>query len=188
MNSNNASHWREVQFEPEQWSNTPQSASLWPNDPPDPEAERRLRTAQEIALLLHAVMVTALTPRQRQIMELYYLEDRTQVEIATALGIAQATVSQHLTGKRRGRSRVGGAFRKIRKAIHKAAKRRRQPDNRYAQIIKTLDQLLDHTLTHRRAKSLLDTLARADPPPPATSDRMRRKSEVHPQKCLYSPP
>lgn len=162
MNTN-APSWREVQFEPNQWANIPQSAGLWANNPLDEATELRLRTAEEIALILHAVMVTALTQRQRQIMELYYLEDRTQVEIATALGISQATVSQHLTGKRRCRARVGGAFRKIRKAIHKAAKRRAHPDRRFTQIIQTLDHLLDHSITHRRARSLLDALVTCTP-------------------------
>lgn len=152
-------HWREVQLEPEKWSKIPQSASIWPNDPPDSDAEQRLRTAEEIGLILHAVMVKALTLRQRHVLDLYYLENRTQVEIATALGITQTTVSQHLTGKRRGKTRVGGAFRKIRKAIHKAAKRRTHLDTRYTQIIHTLDQLLDHSLTHRRARALMTALA-----------------------------
>ena len=163
MNTHNDASWREVQFGPHQWANIPQSAGLWPNPPSDQATELRLRTAEEIALILHAVMVTALTQRQRQVMELYYLEDRTQVEIATALGISQATVSQHLTGKRRGSTRVGGAFRKIRKAIHKAAKRRTHPDTRFTQIIRTLDNLLDRSITHRRARSLLEALARSTP-------------------------
>jgi len=162
MKTHDESNWRDVQFQPQQWANIPQSAGLWGKAPPDQEAELRNRTAEELALLLHAVLVTALTPRQRQVMELYYLEDRTQVEIATSLGISQATVSQHLTGKSRGLTRVGGAFRKIRKTIHKAAKRRKQPDARYTQLIRTLDQLLDGSITHRRARTLLDTLAKAD--------------------------
>ncbi|MCX6996612.1 MAG: sigma-70 family RNA polymerase sigma factor [Kiritimatiellaeota bacterium] len=161
MNQHDDPHWREVQFEPQQWAKIPQSAGLWATDAPDQESELRHRTSEEIALIIHAVMVTALTPRQRKVMELYYLEEHTQVEIATALGISQATVSQHLTGKRRGRTRVGGAFRKIRKAIHKAAKRHAHPDTRYIQIIQTLDQMLDRSLTHRRARTLLDALARS---------------------------
>ena len=102
-------------------------------------------------------------PRSKGFSSEVYLEGRNQVEIATALGISQATISQHLTGKRRGSARVGGAFRKIRKAIHKAAKRRAYPDTRFTQIIRTLDDLLDHSITHRRARSLLDTLARSTP-------------------------
>jgi len=176
MYKHNDVSWREVQFEPHQWANIPQSASLWPNPPSDQATELRLRTAEEIALILHAVMVTALTQRQRQIMELYYLEDRTQVEIATTLGISQATISQHLTGKRRGSARVGGAFRKIRKTIHKAAKRRAHPDTRFTQIIRTLDDLLDHSITHRRARSLLDTLARSTPQDSGPSSEKIKKN------------
>lgn len=176
MKKHDAPHWREVQFHPRHWDNIPQSASLWENGPPDQAAEIRLRTAEELALLLHAVLVTALTPRQRQVMELYYLEDRTQVEIATSLGISQATVSQHLTGKSRGPSRVGGAFRKIRKAIHKAATRRIKQDGRYNQLIKTLDQLLDGSLTHRRARTLFDALTKDDSPRGPKPPRKKKKS------------
>jgi predicted transcriptional regulator len=115
-----------------------------------------------MTLILQAVLISALTPRQRQVLELYLLDNRTQVEIAEALGLTQVTVSQHLTGKRRGGSRVGGAFRKIRKAIHKAAARRKHSDTRSAQIINAMDQLLDQSLTHRRARALLDALARPE--------------------------
>jgi RNA polymerase sigma factor (sigma-70 family) len=95
MNENHASTWREVQFNQQQWEKIPASAALWPNEALDQAAEIRLQTEAEIALTLQAVMVTALTKRQRQVLELYYLEDRTQVEIANAMGISQATVSQH---------------------------------------------------------------------------------------------
>ena len=159
MNDQNEVHWQEVQLEPQHWANIPQSAGLWHVDQPDDATESRLRLAEEMTLILHTVLLTALTPRQRQVIELYFLENHTQIEIATALGLTQATVSQHLSGKRRGLSRVGGAFRKIRKAIHKLAARRKHTDTRYAQIIHTMDQLLDRSLTHRRARILLDALA-----------------------------
>jgi DNA-directed RNA polymerase specialized sigma24 family protein len=158
-----APHWRDVQYKPEKWANTPESAGLWSGVSPEEATDRRLRTADEIDLLLKAILLTALTPRQQQVMELYYYEARTQVEIATTLGITQQTVSQHLSGKSRGKSHVGGAFRKIRKAIHKATRRRGLADTRYNQIIQTLDQLLDNSITHRRARNLIETLARTDP-------------------------
>jgi len=160
MNSNNDDGpWRETQFTPEQWACVPSTANPWHIPEPDPGADDRLRTAEEIALVLHAIMVTALTQRQRQVMELYYLEGKTQVEVATALGITQATVSQHLKGKRRGRTHVGGAFRKIRKAIHRAAARHVGGGGRYAEIITALDTLLDSSITRRRARNVIDTLA-----------------------------
>jgi DNA-directed RNA polymerase specialized sigma24 family protein len=158
-----AAHWRDVQFEPEQWANIPESAGLWSGVSPDEATDRRLRTGEEIGLILKAVMLTALTPRQQRVLELYYYEAHTQIEIATALGITQQNVSQHLAGKFRGQSRVGGAFNKIRKAIQKAAKRRGLDDTRYRQIIQTLDQLLSKSITHRRAGILLVALARTDP-------------------------
>ena len=159
MTKYNDVYWRDVQLEPHHWDNIPQSAGLWHNDRLDDAAESRLRLAEEMTLIMQAVLISSLTPRQRQVLELYFLENRTQVEIAEALGLTQATVSQHLSGKRRGEASVGGAFRKIRKAIHKLAARRKHPDTRYAQIIHTMDQLLDRSLTHRRARTLLDALA-----------------------------
>ncbi len=163
MNKPDALPWREVQFDPDQWASIPESAGLWSGVSQDEATDRRLRTAEEIGLILKAVMLTALTQRQQRVLELYYYEAHTQVEIATALGITQQTVSQHLAGKFRGHARVGGAFRKIRKAIQKAAKRRGLDDTRYKQIIQTLDQLLNKSITHRRAGILLVALARTDP-------------------------
>ena len=159
MSDQHDGNWRETYFTPDQWACVPATASPWHDLQFDHAADERLRTAEEIALVLHAFMVSALTPRQRQVMELYYLENRTQVEVATALGISQATVSQHLTGKRRGRVRVGGAFHKIRKAIHKAAGRHDSDKTRYGEIIRALNTLLDASLTRRRARKVIDALA-----------------------------
>ena len=158
MNKYNDLYWRDVQLEPQHWDNIPQSAGLWHDDRLDDAAESRLRLAEEMTLILQAVLISALTPRQRQVLELYFLENRTQVEIAEALGLTQATVSQHLSGKRRGPAQVGGAFRKIRRAIRKAAARRKHPDTRSAQILHAMDQLLAQSITHRRARTLLDAL------------------------------
>jgi len=168
-------NWRETYFTPEQWACVPSTASPWHDCRPDAATEERLRTAEEIRLLIHGIMVSALTPRQRRVIELYYLENHTQVEVATALGISQATVSQHLKGKRRGRNHVGGAFRKIRKAIRKAAKKRAGSDTRHAELIGALDQLLDDSLTHRRARRILDSLAtNGQGPARARSHRSRQ--------------
>jgi RNA polymerase sigma factor (sigma-70 family) len=56
-----------------------------------------------------------LTTRQRQIIELYFYENKTQQEIAEALGINQQVVSKHLFGVLRDGRQVGGAVRKLRK-------------------------------------------------------------------------
>ncbi len=157
-------NWRETLFTPEQWACVPSTAGLWHADQPDWAADEKLRTAEEIRLLVLGIMVSALTPRQRQVMELYYLESRTQAEVAAALGISQPTVCQHLQGKRRGPHTVGGAFRRIRKAIRKAARRHAGGDTRYAELIRALGQLLDASLTHRRARGILASIQRDRPP------------------------
>jgi RNA polymerase sigma factor (sigma-70 family) len=56
-----------------------------------------------------------LTTRQRQIIELYFYENKTQQEIAETLGINQQVVSKHLFGVLRDGRQVGGAVRKLRK-------------------------------------------------------------------------
>lgn len=48
---------------------------------PDPDLERALRT---------------LTPMQRAAIVLYYYEDRPVAEIASALGVSESTIKQHL--------------------------------------------------------------------------------------------
>jgi RNA polymerase sigma factor (sigma-70 family) len=60
-----------------------------------------------------------LTLRQRQIIELYFYEDKTQQEIAETLGINQQVVSKHLFGVLRHGRQVGGAVRKLRKLCEK---------------------------------------------------------------------
>ena len=161
--NNEDGNWRETYFTPEQWARVPTTASPWHSSPSPPGEDDRLRTADEIKLVLHALMVSALTHRQRQVMELYYLEGRTQVEVSTALGISQATVSQHLKGKLRGGHYVGGAFRNFRKAIHKAAARHMGEPGRYAELITALDALLDTSITRRRARRVIEALARNAP-------------------------
>ena len=56
-----------------------------------------------------------LTTRQRQIIEMYFYENKTQQEIAETLGINQQVVSKHLFGVLRDGRQVGGAVRKLRK-------------------------------------------------------------------------
>lgn len=159
MQYDDAGSWRETFFTPEQWACVPASKRMWYRSESDQEIDDRLRAAEEIGLVVQAVMVSALTSRQRQVMELYYLENLTQIEVAATLGITQVTVSQHLKGKQRGGKPVGGAFRKIRKAIHKAARSRAGEVSRYALIVAVLDALLDASLTRCRARHILGSLS-----------------------------
>lgn len=151
----------ETYFTPEQWACVPADRQMWHRPESDQDIDDRLRAAEEIGLVVQAIMVSALTPRQRGVVELYYLEDQSQVEVAASLGITQATVSQHLKGKLRGGKPVGGAFRKIRKAIHNRALSHAGDNTRYAEIIAAFDALLDSSLTRRRARHLLGSLSKS---------------------------
>ena len=64
-------------------------------------------------------MDAVLTPRQREVIALYFFEGLNQREIAEKLDISQQSVSEHLYGKERKRRAVGGALRKLRKACVK---------------------------------------------------------------------
>ncbi|MDP6775705.1 MAG: sigma factor-like helix-turn-helix DNA-binding protein [Candidatus Latescibacteria bacterium] len=61
----------------------------------------------------------ALTPRQRKIVRLYFLERMAEHEIAERLGISVPGVSQHLFGKSRGGKRVGGAIPGLRRKLER---------------------------------------------------------------------
>jgi RNA polymerase sigma factor (sigma-70 family) len=55
----------------------------------------------ELLDILRELVATALTDRQRRIVEMYFFEGRTQEEIASELGIAQQVVSRQLFGAAR---------------------------------------------------------------------------------------
>lgn len=63
----------------------------------------------------------SLTPRQREVVELYFFRDKTQEDIAAILNLSQSTVSRHLFGTVRDGKKVGGALPKLRKVIERAA-------------------------------------------------------------------
>ncbi len=150
--------WWDVQLRDEQWAAMPSTASPWQSS--TPERERRLTTAEEISEALRRLMPGALTARQRQVMELYYFENRTQAQVAAMLGISQPTVSQHLRGKARNGSSVGGAHRRMRKAIRRAA-RKAPSGGRGGRIVAALDRLLDEGLSRRRFRAALSELSDA---------------------------
>jgi RNA polymerase sigma factor (sigma-70 family) len=77
----------------------------------DPEAAA---VRDELLDLLRELVATKLTPRQREIVELSYVEGLTQAEIAERLGIRQQVVSKHLFGVVRDGKRIGGAIRRLR--------------------------------------------------------------------------
>jgi RNA polymerase sigma factor (sigma-70 family) len=91
--SDEAGAWREVSGSPAQ----------------GPEAEA--------IAMLGRVIATQLTQRQKEIVDLYFYQGRTQTEIAEILGIQQQVVSRQLFGALRKGRRVGGAIRKLRKVL-----------------------------------------------------------------------
>jgi RNA polymerase sigma factor (sigma-70 family) len=76
------------------------------------EATADLR--DEMLELLRQLVATALTPRQREIVELSFVDGLSQAQIAARLGISQQVVSKSLFGVVRDGRRVGGALRRLR--------------------------------------------------------------------------
>ena len=75
--------------------------------------------ARELWPAVRQVLEEVLTPRQREIVMLYFFEGLNQRQIAERLDLAQQVVSEHLYGKNRDGHAVGGAFRKLRKECEK---------------------------------------------------------------------
>jgi len=79
--------------------------------------EARAAALAEAAQALREIMTSALTDRQRAVLQRYYFDEQSQAEIAAGLGISQQAVSRHLFGVVRRGKRVGGATKKLRKAL-----------------------------------------------------------------------
>ncbi len=109
----NPDFW-EVRLDPEDLERFSNEASIWFNQT---EEERPARPAP-LETLLNPVMDiihNGLTDKQRQVLLLYYMHQKTQEEVAEIMGISRRVVSQHLFGICRDGKRVGGAITKIRK-------------------------------------------------------------------------
>jgi len=64
---------------------------------------------------VRVIIENDLTVRQREVVELYFLRGLDQDVVAALLGISQQSVSEHLFGKMRNGTKVGGVIRKLRK-------------------------------------------------------------------------
>ncbi len=92
--------------------------SLWHEAPEDAEYRIRLRNyVKEAMPTIRKLISKVLTERQRDIVRLYFFEQKTQYEVAEILGISVSNVSQHLFGKRRGGKVIGGAIPRMRKEL-----------------------------------------------------------------------
>ena len=82
------------------------------------DEEQSARTIPpEIISLLHTLIRTRLTDRQRHILEMYFFEGQNEQTIASQLGISQQVVSKHLFGVIRDGKKVGGAVKKLQKIL-----------------------------------------------------------------------
>lgn len=83
---------------------------LWGEGAEPPGRERLLAAVRD-------AVATALTDKQREVVEAYFFEGLSQGEIARRLGVAQQVVQKRLFGApRRGRV-VGGAIQRLRSAL-----------------------------------------------------------------------
>ncbi len=113
----NPDFW-EIPFEGEALCQFSEQQSPWHETPED--VERRLRLgdhAREVMPMIHVLIDQVLTERQRDVVRLYFFEQKTQREVAEVLGISVASVSQHLFGKRRAGAAIGGAIPRLRKEL-----------------------------------------------------------------------
>jgi predicted transcriptional regulator len=148
----------EIQLTHAEWGNVPESSGRWHEYNGDADERlKRERILREVVPVIIDIISFDLTPRQKQVMDLCFLQQKTQVEAAATLGATQPTVSQHLYGKRRNGKKVGGAIRKIRKGIvARAIKRNWCPEG--DEVVAILLSLLDKRITRRKAAELLGTL------------------------------
>ncbi len=78
---------------------------------------RRNAWLERLVPLVNELIATNLTPRQREIVYLYFDRGMTVYEIAGQLGISVPSVSQHLFGRSRDGKVIGGAIPKLRKKL-----------------------------------------------------------------------
>jgi DNA-directed RNA polymerase specialized sigma24 family protein len=103
----------ELPFDPGDLDALPAGLVDAPDDDLAPvDAAARREALQAIAELVR----TGLTAKQREIVQLYFYEGRSQVDIADRLGISQQVVSRQLFGVVRDGRRIGGAIARLRKA------------------------------------------------------------------------
>lgn len=89
------------------------------------DEDRRRRYAFEefyksVMPAVEQLIEAKLTPRQREVLRLYYFSNMTQEAIAASLRVAQSTVSRHLFGTNRKGKKVGGAIPKLRKLVDRS--------------------------------------------------------------------
>ncbi|MBN2532758.1 MAG: hypothetical protein JXB88_07705 [Spirochaetales bacterium] len=117
MSKYNPDFW-EVPVDPAIINNLISESSVFYHDPVETDEETKIRkqklrneAMKQIKIIIH----TRLTAIQRDIVHLYYFENKTQTEIAGILKISQQVVSKHLFGVIRNGKKIGGALKKLKK-------------------------------------------------------------------------
>lgn len=108
-------YYVEIPVEPEKMDAFSSGRSLWKSRRETRQPVAALAMKRELLAALHRLIESELTPRQQECIRLYFLEGRTQQEVAEELGICRRVVSQHLFGICRNGRHVGGALKRIRK-------------------------------------------------------------------------
>ncbi len=123
MTEYNAAFW-EIATDSRYLERVPASRALWFET--DEDRSRRYAFQEffrSVSPTVTALIDSELTTRQQEVVRLYYLQGKTQEDIATILDLSQSTVSRHLFGTVRAGKKVGGAITKLRKVIEKRAPR-----------------------------------------------------------------
>ena len=153
MPEDNLFFW-EAHLDQGHWADIPANLATWYEYNFSRESRiTRQRIVDEIISVMKRTVSPELTPRQREVMSLYFLEQNTQVQVAEILDISQPTVSQHLNGKKRGGKKIGGAMRKIRKTILRKTSSNKKPLEGM-KVLMILAALLDGGATRRGATRL----------------------------------
>jgi DNA-binding transcriptional ArsR family regulator len=128
----NADFW-EVQIDSKYLDALPASRALWFETEQDRERRYALQDFfKKMTPVVHEMIDSELTTRQREVVTLYYFLGKTQEDIAAILDLSQSTVSRHLFGTTRDGKKVGGAIPKLQKVI--AKKHSRETDDALEQL------------------------------------------------------
>lgn len=112
-----ADFW-EVPLDASHLDNIPADRALWFETEQDRQRRHALQAFfQQVLPSVTELIDSELTKRQREVLDLYYFQGKTQEDIAAMLTLSQSTVSRHLFGTVRNGRKVGGAIPKLQKAI-----------------------------------------------------------------------
>ena len=149
---------REFFLDYKHWQNIDDNKRPWYEYNHNVQDRKESVAAQQMIIpCINEIIASKLTNRQKDVVTMYFLSDRTQVYIAHKLGISQPTVNQHLNGKKRNGKKIGGSIRKIKKIIHHISSAVKE-NHSDSQVIHILDQLLDERISLRKSHNLIRSM------------------------------